>query len=88
MCLSLVSERKINELYMSRNTTDDNPPSIGSFYAFILSKNENVTLSVIGRSNYEAVKRNGLQIESKTHGNHKVHIDHGTSVLFLGQYQE
>lgn len=30
--------------------------AIGSFYAFILSRNKNVVLDVVARSNYEAVK--------------------------------
>lgn len=50
--------------------------AIGGFYAFILGKNPNVSLSVCARSNYEAVKENGLQIESENHGSHKVDIDH------------
>jgi hypothetical protein len=31
--------------------------SIGGFYAFILGRNENVELSVVARSNYDAVKK-------------------------------
>jgi ketopantoate reductase len=46
--------------------------SIGSFYAFILSRNENVRLSVVARSNYEAVKANGFKIVSENHGEHTV----------------
>lgn len=30
--------------------------SIGGFYAFVLGKSEDVELSVVARSNYEAVK--------------------------------
>ena len=30
--------------------------SIGGFYAFVLSKSDDVELSVVARSNYEAVK--------------------------------
>ncbi|CAK4032925.1 2-dehydropantoate 2-reductase [Lecanosticta acicola] len=50
--------------------------AIGGFYAFILAQNPNVSLSVIARSNYEAVKQNGLQLISQTHGTHQVRIDH------------
>jgi len=32
--------------------------AIGSFYAFILSRNDDVVLDVVARSNYEAVKQN------------------------------
>ncbi|KAI0474297.1 2-dehydropantoate 2-reductase [Xylaria cf. heliscus] len=46
--------------------------AIGSFYAFILSRAENVRLTVVARSNYDAVSRNGLTISSENHGNHTV----------------
>uniref|UniRef100_A0A093XWV7 Putative 2-dehydropantoate 2-reductase n=1 Tax=Talaromyces marneffei PM1 TaxID=1077442 RepID=A0A093XWV7_TALMA len=46
--------------------------AIGSFYAFILSRNPNVRLSVVARSNYDAVKANGLIIDSQNHGKHTV----------------
>ncbi|KAH8165972.1 hypothetical protein CIB48_g2297 [Xylaria polymorpha] len=46
--------------------------AIGSFYAFILSRAENVRLTVVARSNYDAVKSNGLTIASANHGNHTV----------------
>lgn len=32
--------------------------SIGSFYAFILSRSDRVRLTVVARSNYDAVKAN------------------------------
>lgn len=32
--------------------------SIGSFYAFILSRSDRVRLTVVARSNYEAIKSN------------------------------
>jgi len=32
--------------------------AIGSFYAFVFSKNDNVVLDVVARSNYDAVKKN------------------------------
>ena len=44
--------------------------AIGSFYAFILQQNPRVRLSVCARSNYEAVKNNGVTIRSKHHGEH------------------
>jgi 2-dehydropantoate 2-reductase len=50
-------------------------PRIGGFYAFILGRNKNVSLSVVARSNYQQVKDEGLHIESATHGSHKVNID-------------
>ncbi|KAI0424771.1 2-dehydropantoate 2-reductase [Xylaria sp. FL1042] len=46
--------------------------AIGSFYAFILSRVKNVRLTVVARSNYNAVKNKGLSITSENHGNHKV----------------
>ncbi|KAJ5163955.1 Ketopantoate reductase ApbA/PanE [Penicillium coprophilum] len=51
--------------------------AIGSFYAFILSRSDRVRLSVVARSNYEAVKANrgskGIIINSENHGEHIVH---------------
>lgn len=44
--------------------------AIGSFYAFILQKNSRVRLSVCARSNYDAVKQNGVTIRSANHGEH------------------
>ncbi|GAB7358657.1 hypothetical protein MBLNU230_g3886t1 [Neophaeotheca triangularis] len=49
--------------------------AIGGFYAFVLSRSENVSVSVIARSNYDSVKKDGLKIESQNHGTHKVHFD-------------
>ena len=49
--------------------------AIGGFYAFILSRNSNVSLSVIARSNYQAVTDNGLHIQSQNHGDHTVKFD-------------
>ncbi|KAI0207027.1 2-dehydropantoate 2-reductase [Astrocystis sublimbata] len=46
--------------------------AIGSFYAFILSRNEKVRLTVVARSNYDAVKSNGFTITSENHGKHTV----------------
>ncbi|ETN36227.1 uncharacterized protein HMPREF1541_08504 [Cyphellophora europaea CBS 101466] len=46
--------------------------AIGSFYAFILSIPPQVQLSVVCRSNYEAVKARGLQITSENHGQHTI----------------
>jgi len=46
--------------------------AIGSFYAFILSRCKDVRLTVVARSNYEAVKANGLRISSQNHGEHVV----------------
>ncbi|KAL6246178.1 hypothetical protein RBB50_007331 [Rhinocladiella similis] len=44
--------------------------AIGSFYAFILNQSKRVRLTVVARSNYEAVKNNGLHISSMNHGDH------------------
>ncbi|CAI7647310.1 unnamed protein product [Penicillium pancosmium] len=44
--------------------------AIGSFYAFILSRSDRVRLTVVARSNYDAVKANGITINSENHGNH------------------
>ncbi|KAI4762777.1 2-dehydropantoate 2-reductase [Aureobasidium sp. EXF-3400] len=49
--------------------------AIGGFYAFILGRNKNVSLSVVARSNYQQVKDDGLHIESANHGNHTVNIN-------------
>ncbi|KAJ9225458.1 hypothetical protein DTO169C6_2191 [Paecilomyces variotii] len=46
--------------------------AIGSFYAFILSRSQNVRLTVVARSNYDAVKMNGIVIKSQNHGEHVV----------------
>ncbi|KAI4721378.1 2-dehydropantoate 2-reductase [Aureobasidium sp. EXF-10727] len=48
--------------------------AIGGFYAFVLGRNNNVSLSAVARSNYQQVKTRGLNIESENHGNHKVNI--------------
>ncbi|KLO83640.1 putative starvation sensing protein rspA [Fusarium fujikuroi] len=45
---------------------------IGSFYAFILSRSEHVRLTVVARSNFEAVSANGISIDSQNHGKHHV----------------
>ncbi|GAB7332667.1 hypothetical protein MBLNU13_g04421t2 [Cladosporium sp. NU13] len=50
--------------------------SIGGFYAFILGQSKDVELSVVARSNYEAVKTDGLSIDSANHGQHSINIDH------------
>ncbi|ETI25287.1 hypothetical protein G647_04662 [Cladophialophora carrionii CBS 160.54] len=47
--------------------------AIGSFYAFILERTKRVRLTVVARSNYEAVKKDGLHIRSANHGDHVVH---------------
>ncbi|TQN64323.1 Oxidoreductase AFT12-1, partial [Colletotrichum shisoi] len=46
--------------------------AIGSFYAFILSRVPRVRLTVVTRSNYDAVKENGIIITSENHGDHTV----------------
>ncbi|KAJ5835376.1 Ketopantoate reductase ApbA/PanE [Penicillium robsamsonii] len=46
--------------------------AIGSFYAFVLSQSDHVRLSVVARSNYEAVKEKGIIINSENHGQHIV----------------
>ncbi|KAF6810628.1 2-dehydropantoate 2-reductase [Colletotrichum sojae] len=46
--------------------------AIGSFYAFILSRVPRVRLAVVARSNYDAVKENGIKLESENHGNHTI----------------
>ncbi|KAI1419282.1 2-dehydropantoate 2-reductase [Xylaria sp. FL1777] len=46
--------------------------AIGSFYAFILSRAENARLTVVARSNYDAVRSKGLRITSENHGFHTV----------------
>ncbi|KAK6368559.1 hypothetical protein LTR64_006713 [Lithohypha guttulata] len=46
--------------------------AIGSFYAFILSRCKGVRLTVVARSNFDAVSVNGLKIISQNHGEHVV----------------
>ncbi|KAL4891824.1 ketopantoate reductase PanE/ApbA-domain-containing protein [Aspergillus ambiguus] len=47
--------------------------AIGSFYAFVLQRCPRVRLTVVARSNYEAVKSNGVFIDSANHGEHRFH---------------
>lgn len=44
--------------------------AIGSFYAFILNRVPSVRLTLVARSNYEAVKANGITLNSDIHGKH------------------
>ncbi|KAM0542857.1 hypothetical protein ACHAPJ_012580 [Fusarium lateritium] len=46
--------------------------AIGSFYAFILSRSKPVRLTVVARSNFDAVAANGIDITSENHGKHLV----------------
>ena len=46
--------------------------AIGSFYAFVLSSCKQVRLSVVARSNYDAVKRDGIRVISENHGEHVI----------------
>jgi ketopantoate reductase len=66
------------DTYRSSSRRTDESCRIGGFYAYVLGKNEDVSLSVIARSNYDAVKERGLHIDSEIHGKQKVNIDHGT----------
>ncbi|KAJ5949341.1 hypothetical protein N7454_000925 [Penicillium verhagenii] len=47
--------------------------AIGSFYAFILSRSDRVRLTVVARSNYDAVSTKGITINSENHGQHTFH---------------
>ncbi|RAK96789.1 ketopantoate reductase family protein [Aspergillus ibericus CBS 121593] len=49
--------------------------AIGSFYAFILHRSQRVRLTVVARSNYTAVKENGILLKSANHGAHRFHPD-------------
>ncbi|KAE8147386.1 FMN-dependent dehydrogenase-domain-containing protein [Aspergillus avenaceus] len=49
---------------------------IGSFYALILSRSDRVHLTVVARSNYDAVKENGIFIDSENHGQHTFRPHH------------
>lgn len=66
------SEREYSSLSASRwrrhmgRAVTDRYMSIGGFYAFILSQNPDVSLSVVARSNYEAVK-NEVGVEDLHH---------------------
>ncbi|KAH9905033.1 ketopantoate reductase PanE/ApbA-domain-containing protein [Xylariomycetidae sp. FL2044] len=46
--------------------------AIGSFYTFILSRNKDVRLTVVARSNYDAVAADGIKISSGNHGDHHI----------------
>ncbi|KAL2813486.1 ketopantoate reductase PanE/ApbA-domain-containing protein [Aspergillus cavernicola] len=50
--------------------------AIGSFYAFILNRCDRVRLTVVARSNYDAVVKDGISIDSKNHGQHWFRPDH------------
>ncbi|KAL4784454.1 ketopantoate reductase PanE/ApbA-domain-containing protein [Aspergillus varians] len=50
--------------------------AIGSFYAFILNRCDRVQLTVVARSNYDAVVKDGIRINSKNHGEHRFRPDH------------
>lgn len=54
--VSKTSLTQLDNLGINEGSLKDSNDSIGSFYAFILSRNPNVRLSVVARSNYEAVK--------------------------------
>ncbi|BCS18622.1 ketopantoate reductase family protein [Aspergillus puulaauensis] len=47
--------------------------AIGSFYAFILSRSDRVRLTVLARSNYDSVQKNGILLQSQNHGEHRFH---------------
>ncbi|CAD6444766.1 e06b987b-e64a-4461-a470-5792bf000a29 [Sclerotinia trifoliorum] len=57
------SEETINVLFYGLG-------AIGSVYAFILSRCPNVRLTTVARSNYDAVRENGLKLISENHGEH------------------
>ncbi|KAL4960450.1 FMN-dependent dehydrogenase-domain-containing protein [Aspergillus stella-maris] len=66
------------KLYVSLSSVNDNrifltTVRIGSFYAFILNRSDRVRLTVVARSNYDAVKANGIKINSENHGTHTFH---------------
>ncbi|KAL3477297.1 ketopantoate reductase PanE/ApbA-domain-containing protein [Aspergillus californicus] len=50
--------------------------AIGSFYAFILNRADRVRLTVVARSNFDAVVKDGISIDSKNHGQHTFRPDH------------
>ncbi|KAE8374668.1 hypothetical protein BDV26DRAFT_295798 [Aspergillus bertholletiae] len=50
--------------------------AIGSFYAFILTRNDRVRLTVVARSNYDAVKENGIFLDSVNHGQNRFRPHH------------
>ena len=55
-----------------KGATANERPSIGGFYAFVLSRNPNVRLTVVARSNYAAVSEHGIVMNSENHGEHTV----------------
>ncbi|KAF7920577.1 uncharacterized protein EAE97_011470 [Botrytis byssoidea] len=61
MTLNIFDGETINVLFYGLG-------AIGSVYAFILSRVSNVRLTVVARSNYQAVKENGLKLISQNHG--------------------
>ena len=42
---------------------------VGAVYAYILSRAQNVRVTVAARSNYKIVKEQGLEIQSEKYGN-------------------
>jgi len=52
--------------------------AIGGFYAFILSRNKDVELDVVARSNHDALQQHGLKIHSANHGEHVVRPRNGS----------
>ena len=49
--------REASQSIFGVDVTDGPFASIGSFYAFILDRSKRVRLTVVARSNYEAVKK-------------------------------
>ena len=44
--------------------------AIGGFYAFILQRSPSIRLTVCARSQYDAIRANGLHLKSDAHGEH------------------
>ncbi|KAB8274508.1 FMN-dependent dehydrogenase-domain-containing protein [Aspergillus minisclerotigenes] len=61
----------LNTARLERDVVGSVKLYIGSFYAFILTRNDRVRLTVVARSNYDAVKENGIFLDSGNHGQHR-----------------
>lgn len=79
-------ERMSNYPYPSHDIDTNISQSIGSFYAFILSRSERIRLTVVARSNYDAVAANGISINSQNHGKHHVKPDSGKSLKLVAKH--
>lgn len=68
-----VWERTSSVISNENDRNLNNRLSIGGFYAFILSRNQDVSLSVVARSNYESVE---AKVRWRCYKDHTIRTDH------------